>query len=262
MKSMKKLILVALIAAFLPLSLSAQTTEDYLNSDSDSDFDGEAFDYGYGNNNEIASDPLEGFNRGVNDFNNVFDRYLLDPVAETYSYVLPRFAQNRVYHFLDNIEAPVVFANSLMQGDAQNTFVTFWRFIFNTTLGVAGLFDMATEMGVPPRNHEDFGQTMGVWGVGHGAYLVMPFFGPSSLRDAPGKVVDVLINPFTYALKPVESIAIGVTQAVDSRARFDERYERIRDSSLDPYTTFRSLYLQRRAAMLVNNADKAQDAPF
>jgi len=204
-------------------------------------------------------DSLEGFNRGMHEFNTVVDGVLLDPLAETYHYVFPRFVRNRVFNFLENIESPVVFANSVLQADSQNSFVTFWRFFFNSTLGVAGLFDIATEFGVPQRNNEDFGQTLGVWGVGHGSYLVLPIMGPSSLRDTTGRVVDVIINPFTHWLKPWQSVAVNAARAIDTRDRLDPYIERIYRTSLDPYATFRTLYLQRRNAVLANQRP-AQDS--
>ena len=107
-----------------------------------------------------------------------------------------------------------------------------------------------------PIHKEDFGQTLGAWGMGPGPYLVLPLIGSSSLRDAPGRVIDILINPFTYGLKPFESAAIGISRAIDSRARYDRFINQVYDSSLDPYATFRSLYFQRRQA-LVNNFDAA-----
>ena len=242
---MKKFLIIMSLLALAPFALLADGSEfesdDYLN------FSNEA--------RAGDNDPLEGLNRAIHDFNDVVDLIILDPLAETYDYILPEFAQTGVFNFLENIGAPVVFVNSLLQGDPQNVFVTFWRFVFNTTLGVGGVFDIATELGVPERQAEDFGQTLGVWGVGPGPYLVMPIFGPSSLRDAPGKIIDTIINPFTYGLKPAETVAINVTDAIDTRARLDRFIDQVNSSSLDSYATFRSLYFQRRQALVNNFAD-------
>lgn len=246
MDSLKRFLLITLVVAFLPLAASAYDDEEF-ESDDYLNFSQEAR---AGNN-----DPLEGMNRAFHDFNEVADQIILEPASELYSFAVPQVARTSIYNFLENIEAPVIFANSILQGDPQNVFVTFWRFVFNTTLGVGGLFDIATEFGMPERNHEDFGQTLGVWGVGQGAYLVLPLLGPSSLRDAPGKIIDVLINPFTYALKPAESTAIFATRAIDTRARLDRYIDQVNETSLDPYATFRSLYLQRRQALVNNFAD-------
>ena len=243
----KQFLMLLAVISLVPFAALAEDDEfaadDYLN---------------FSQEMNASNDPLEGINRAFHSFNQVLDGYILEPASEFYRYVLPQFAQNSVYNFLENIEAPVVFVNSLFQGDPENVFVTFWRFVFNTTLGVVGIFDVATELGVPERNHEDFGQTLGAWGVGHGAYLELPFFGPSSLRDAPGMIVDMLINPFTYGLKPIESTALTVTKVVDTRARLDRFIDQVNNSSLDPYATFRSLYLQRRQALVNNFADSQE----
>ena len=243
---MKHFLMICVLAVFLPVAAMADADEfeadDYLN------FSKEA--------RAGDSDPFEGLNRGVHEFNYVVDSVLFDPLASVYNTVLPEFARTGVHNFLENIEAPVVFVNSLLQGDPQNVFVTFWRFVFNSTLGVAGVFDIATDLGMPERNHEDFGQTLGVWGVGHGAYLVLPLIGPSSLRDAPGMVIDVLLNPLTYNVANwPEDYGLAVTRAIDTRARLDKFIDQVNGSSLDPYATFRSLYLQRRDGLVNNFAD-------
>ena len=193
-------------------------------------------------------DPIEGVNRPIHSFNKGFDTYLLRPVSKGYEYVVPKQGRKMVYNALENLESPVVFVNSVLQGDPQNSFVTFWRFVFNSTLGVAGLFDMATELGVPPRRNEDFGQTLGKWGVGQGGYLVLPILGPSSFRDAPAKVIDWFLNPFYYIFNGTESFAIAVVDGVDTRTRYGTLIDNLYTDSLDPYVTFRSLYLQRRVA--------------
>ncbi len=246
MDTIKQILAVCLFAIFLPVAAMADADEfeadDYLN------FSKEA--------RAGDSDPLEGLNRAVHEFNYVVDTVVFDPLASVYNGVLPEFARAGIHNFLQNIEAPVVFANSLLQGDPQNVFVTFWRFVFNTTLGVGGLFDVATALGVPDRSEEDFGQTLAVWGVGHGAYLVLPIIGPSSLRDLPGRIVDVFLNPLVYNVANwPEDYALVTTDAIDTRARLDKFIDQVNGTSLDPYATFRSLYLQRRNAEVNNFAD-------
>lgn len=238
---MFKTILIAFLITLSPLTVTAN--DDEFESDDYLSFSRNA--------QTEAHDPIEGVNRAVFGFNQFVDRILLNPVAEGYNY-LPSFARNRVYNVMENLEAPVVFANSILQGDPQNTFVTFWRFVFNSTFGVLGMFDMATEFGMPPRHDEDFGQTLGVWGVGNGPYLMLPIIGPSNLRDAPSRVVDIFMSPWTYALDSNETIIIGVVDAVDTRARLDGVIDQVNETSLDPYATFRSLYLQRRDAEINN----------
>lgn len=209
----------------------------------------------------VDNDPLEGLNRGIYRFNKVVDSVVWRPTSKVYKAVFPKVARNRVTCFLDNIEAPVIFINSVLQGDPQNSFVTFWRFVFNSTFGVLGLFDIATEFGMPPRNSEDFGQTLAVWGVGDGPYLVLPVLGPSNLRDTVGLVVNILTNPFTYTLKDRESIQIAITRGIDARARFGKLIDNTYETSLDPYSTFKSLYLQRRDALIRNQHSDTPEQP-
>jgi phospholipid-binding lipoprotein MlaA len=204
-------------------------------------------------------DPIEGFNRAIHGFNRGVDTVVLRPASKAYEFVVPEPGRKMVHNALENWESPVIFANSILQGDPQNTFVTFWRFAFNTTLGVGGLFDIASELGMPERNNEDFGQTLGTYGVGQGFYLVLPILGPSSLRDGPSRVVDWFFNPLNWSTQNWERIAINATDAVDTRYRYGNLIDNIYDDSLDPYATFRSLYLQRRVAE-VNNT-RADQAP-
>lgn len=232
------------LLALLLLPISAMAQEDEFESDDYLDFSQEVQYTEY--------DPMEPVNRGIFQFNQGVDTVILNPLVEGYQ-LLPRFARNRVYYVLQNFESPVVFANSLLQGDINNSFVTFWRFIFNSTLGVLGAFDIATELGMPQRTEEDFGQTLGVWGVGPGPYVMLPLIGPSSLRDAPSLVVDIFTNPFTFGIEVEESIMITSADALNTRSRLDSYIDRVNESSLDPYATFRSLYLQRRAADVNNN---------
>jgi phospholipid-binding lipoprotein MlaA len=197
-------------------------------------------------------DPIEGFNRGVFAFNRGFDTVLLRPVSKTYDFLIPKFGQRRVTDFLNNLNAPVVFLNSVLQGDSQNSFVSLWRFIINSSFGVFGLFDIATPFGMPMRHEEDFGQTLAVWGAGSGAYVMLPLFGPSNVRDALALPVDIFSNPFTYLFNLWVNIAWSGTQAVDTRTRLGQVIDQTYETSLDPYATFRSLYLQRRGALVLN----------
>lgn len=202
---------------------------------------------------EPVYDPLEGLNRGIFAFNKVVDQGVLRPVSIVYKSVFPSYARDRVSHFLDNLKSPIVFANSLLQGDAQNTFVTFWRFAINSTLGVLGMFDIATELGVPQRNEEDFGQTLAVWGLGEGPYLVLPLLGPSGVRDVLGRGVDVALDPLTYnMLEDREHIYLRVADVIDARTRLGAVIDNTYRDAIDPYATFRSLYLQRREALIKN----------
>lgn len=199
-----------------------------------------------------VNDPLETLNRGIFKFNEIIDFVLLKPVAKTYVFVVPEFGRDRVSNVLSNLGEPVNMINGFAQGNPERGFTSMWRFILNSTFGIFGLFDFAGANTDLQHVQEDFGQTMGTWGVGSGAYLVLPIIGPSSTRDAPGLVVDAVTNPFNYVDSDEFVYGRLVANAVDSRARNLELIEEIYRNSVDPYATIRSAYLQRRAA-LVNN---------
>ncbi len=199
-----------------------------------------------------AYDPLEPANRVVYEFNVYADKYVLKPVAQGYDYVLPKPAKRGVTNVLRNLRMPVVFVNSVLQGNPENAFSSLWSFILNSTLGVAGIFDFAganTDLTV---HREDFGQTLGAWGVGGGPYLVLPLLGPSNLRDTGGTFVDFYSDPYNYIEEDRYVIGRIVLEGIDTRYRLLGTIEDIRESSLDPYAAFRSAYHQRRQAMIAN----------
>jgi phospholipid-binding lipoprotein MlaA len=139
-------------------------------------------------------DPWEGFNRGVFSFNEGLDRAIVKPLAQGYRYVMPDFAEQGVHNFFENLGDVKTFINNLLQGKPKEASQDLGRVIVNTTIGIAGLFDVATPMGIP-KHDEDFGQTLGAWGVESGPYLVLPIFGPSSVRDGIGRVPDMMVDP-------------------------------------------------------------------
>ena len=198
---------------------------------------------------EEVSDPLEEFNRAVFQLNELLDIILLRPLSEVYRAILPDPVRDSVRNFLRNLGAPVVFFNDVLQGRGERAQITFGRFLVNTTLGVGGLFDVAKDMGAPYHG-EDFGQTLGVWGVKPGIYLVLPILGPSTSRDAIGRVGDVFMNPLTYVYSANDleylPLAFGVTGAVDLRARNIELLDQLKRDALDYYILMRSIYLQIR----------------
>lgn len=180
---------------------------------------------------EVA-DPWEGFNRSMYKFNFYFDKYLFLPVVNSYEYVAPVFVQQRVSSFFGNIGEIRNFTNSLFQLKGGESVTTLSRFLTNSTLGLGGLFDPATEFGLE-RAYQDFGKTLGVWGMASGPYLVLPIFGPSSLRDASGFAVDSSIRYGLYtAADPFgntdygSAITTGITalEAVDMRHQQSFRY--------------------------------------
>jgi phospholipid-binding lipoprotein MlaA len=207
------------------------------------------------------ADPLEPFNRAVFQFNRFVDFLILKPVSIVYKTVFPGFVRNSVSSFLGNLASPVVMANELLQGNFSGFENTLHRFVINTTLGVGGLNDVAASLGRPDRDNGDFGQTLGVWGVGHGFYLVLPIIGPSSLRDGTGRVVDAFADPYNNIMWNTDRDWAVWTRAgavvLDKRTKYGDKYDDIMKTANDPYVTFRSIYAQRRAYLV---QDKAVDA--
>ncbi len=196
---------------------------------------------------EEANDPIEPVNRGIHEFNQVIDGIVYKPITRIYRGVVPVWGRDRVSNVVDNIGEPVTVVNSVLQGDAQNAFTSFWRFIINTTFGVLGTFDAATEVGLKERK-EDFGQTLAVWGWKDSGYFVIPFIGPSTFRDTLGMGVDFFIDPFTNANVVTEQgkWAIVGVRALDLRSRLLPVTDDIEKNSFDTYASYRSLYLQKR----------------
>lgn len=192
------------------------------------------------------NDPLYPFNYAVFQFNRGFDTVLLRPITQGYRFVVPAKGQEMVSNAVRNIYLPVTFANSVFQLDPKNSMATFWTFTINSTLGVAGLFDIASEAGLSYRP-TDFGQTMAIYGMDTGPYLVLPVIGPSNLRDATGRLTDAFINPFNYVEGAFSPIMWGVT-AVDKRSQSMKLIDDIYATSLDPYSTFKSGYTQHRSS--------------
>ena len=203
-------------------------------------------------------DPLEIFNRFMFAINDTVDIFILKPVAVTYEFWVPQGVRNSVRNFLRNLRTPVILANDLFQGEMHRAEATVARFFINTTVGLAGLFDIAGDSGWDYHD-EDFGQTLAVHGAGEGFYLVLPLIGPSSARDGAGLVVDHFLDPLTY-LAPMETgIGRATLSAVDFRSRNLELIEDLKRDSIDYYARIRSLYRQRRAHEISNG--EADDAP-
>ncbi len=191
------------------------------------------------------SDPLEGFNRLIYNFNHAIDVVLIRPVAKAYRFIVPDLARRGVRNVLTNLSEPLTLINSALQGDRENSFTTFWRFTINSTFGIAGIFDVAKDAGLVRRS-EDFGQTAGVYGSGTGAYLMLPILGPSNARDALGKVVDVFTDPFYYILTDEALLTRTAVGGLDAREGALDLVDHVESTSLDPYATIRSLYTQKR----------------
>lgn len=213
---------------------------------------------------EEANDPLEPMNRYFFEVNYGLDELFLKPIAGWYYIALPNPAQDGVRNFLRNLSSPVILANDLFQGETDRAGTTLVRFLVNSTLGIGGILDVASEMGFAYHD-EDFGQTLAVHGAEEGPYLVLPLIGPSNPRDLTGRVVDVFLDPLTYiahghdTLEGLMYARSGLT-VVDSRARNLKTFDEIREGSLDYYATIRSLYRQRRSDAIRNGEDP--DAPL
>jgi len=204
-------------------------------------------------------DPLEPMNRAIFAFNNTLDGLILEPAARMYRFVFPQPARDGIANFLDNLRTPVVLANDLMQGEFERAEMTLGRFMLNTVLGVGGFVDVGAMVGMPDRHTEDFGQTMAVYGVGSGPYLVLPLLGPSNPRDAVGLVADFLVDPVTY-LAPLE-VRLGRTGAdtLGFREENIETIEELRRTSIDFYAATRTLVQQLRANEIRNGAPAPLD---
>ena len=198
-----------------------------------------------------ANDPYEPFNRAMFDFNLALDKAVLRPAASIYRDVLPEPVQNGVHNFLHNLRSPIIFGNDLLQGELDRAGSTLARFAINSTVGILGLYDFAAYVGIEKHN-EDFGQTLAVWEVEQGPYLVLPIFGPSNPRDGVGRVADILIDPLTW-LAPFEfQMARTIGTAVNARARNFDQVNDLENNSLDFYSAVRSLYRQKRADEIRN----------
>lgn len=202
-----------------------------------------------------ANDPVEGLNRGVFAVNRAVDTAVIRPIAWTYREAVPDPFKDRLRDFLNNLKTPVVLANDLMQGDLDRAGVTFERFWINSILGIGGLIDIASSVGIP-RHSEDFGQTLATWGVGEGPYIVLPLLGPSNPRDTVGLVVDFALDPLTWILPATGNKELGYARLgadiIDGRSRVIKVTDDLEKNSVDYYATMRSLYRQRRASEISN----------
>lgn len=200
-----------------------------------------------------ANDPLEPVNRGIFAFNRTIDGLLLKPAAQIYRGVVPEEGRKGVHNLLVNWTSPVTFLNDILQGDMDRATVTLGRFFINTGFGFGGLLDVATAWGAEPARDEDFGQTLAVWGVGEGPYLMLPILGPSNPRDAVGRAVDALSDPLSYVLLGTDGrLARAAATAVDTRSRYLDRIDELERTSIDFYAALRSLYRQSRDAEIRN----------
>jgi phospholipid-binding lipoprotein MlaA len=207
-------------------------------------------------------DPIEQVNRGIFAVNDVVDQFLLRPVAWVYSYA-PDRVKLSVRNFFSNLGSPALFGNDLLQGEIRDAAVTFSRFGVNSTIGIGGLFDPAEYFGLPP-HHADFGQTLHQYGVGPGPYIVLPLFGPSTLRDAVGRGADSAMRPEGYLAPTAVTLGLAGGNAISAREELLKPLDDLRANSLDYYATLRSAYYQNRVKQLnrqTGGFEKAGAAP-
>jgi phospholipid-binding lipoprotein MlaA len=197
------------------------------------------------------SDPLEPVNRAVFRFNDVADRYVTKPVAQGYAAVLPQFVQTGIRNFFSNVDDVIVTVNSLLQGNGTYAGSSAARVVGNTIFGGLGLVDFASMRGIPKRN-EDFGQTMAVWGVGPGPYLVIPFLGPSTVRDATGRFVDTYFDPIWYISNVPERNTLVGLRLLQNRAAVLPAERLLDQAAVDRYSFLRDAFLQRRLNLIYN----------
>jgi phospholipid-binding lipoprotein MlaA len=205
------------------------------------------------------NDPLEPLNRAFFEFNRVLDGMFLEPFARIYRYVTPQFLRDAVRNFLDNLDTPVVLANDILQGEPYRAEKTIGRFMLNTIMGLGGLIDVGGLLGMPERHKEDFGQTLAVYGVGEGPYLVLPLLGPTNPRDTFGFVVDFAFDPMTYVAPTDIALARFGTDLLSFREQNIEAFEEVKRSSIDLYAATRTLARQLRASEIRNGAPPPLD---
>lgn len=196
---------------------------------------------------ENTQDPWEGFNRKVFVFNDTLDTYALKPIAKGYRVITPDPVEDGISRMFSNVGEIVNVVNGLLQGKFRQAGNDTGRFLVNTTIGLVGFFDVADDLGLPKSDGEDFGQTLGTWGVGSGPYIVIPLLGPSTMRDGPAKLVDFLVDPVSEIDHvPTRNTVYGV-DVVSTRADLLKAEDLIKG---DKYSFIRDVYLQRREYLL------------
>ncbi len=208
-----------------------------------------------------VNDPLEPLNRQVFAFNQGLDKAVFKPIAETYRVVMPQPARIGVHNFIENLKSPLILINTILQFDLDASMATIGRFLVNSTVGMLGIVDVAGELGVPAQK-EDFGQTLAVWGMPSGPYIMLPVLGPSNPRDGLGRVVDYLMDPVNrVALNSDHTdliLARTGMEALVQRAENLDLLNEVEKSSLDFYAAIRSLYRQKRSHEISNGTAQTE----
>jgi phospholipid-binding lipoprotein MlaA len=209
------------------------------------------------NRARVDHDPIEGVNRGIFWFNDKADVYVLEPLAKGWDKVLPDSVQRAIARFYRNLGTPVNSLNNLLQGKGKAAASDLGRFTINTTAGVLGFFDPATPWGLV-HHEEDFGQTLGWWGVPPGPYLVLPLFGPSTPRDAFGRIADVVFGVVTLFVDAYILFGVNAVDVVNSRSLVLDEVRTAKEGALDYYVFVRNAYQQRRQALVHDRAEAGE----
>ncbi len=199
---------------------------------------------------DLDNDPAEGVNRAIFKANLAADHAVMRPVAQAYTDHVPELVQTGIHNVVQNLKEPAVALNDLLQGNIKHAWEAAQRLAVNTTVGAAGIVDVASKWGLPPHK-ADFGQTLAVWGVGEGPFVELPLLGPSNPRDALGTAVDLALNPLTFVGGTPATVAGAATSGanmVDTRAQHLQDLDELERNSLDYYATLRSVYRQHREA--------------
>lgn len=210
-----------------------------------------------------ANDPYEQTNRALLKFNGKIDKYFVIPTVGAYFILVPEGGRRGVHNFLGNLSLPTIFVNDMLQGELSRAGKSMWRLAINSTIGLGGFFDPASKIGVSGHG-EDFGQTLAVWGVEEGPYLMLPFFGPSNPRDATGLVIDTAMDPTNqihFKQHVWWAAGRGYFTLLDLRAQTYQTIQGIQRSSVDYYSSLRSLYRQLRNEQIRNGRKQALDLP-
>ena len=219
---------------------------------------------GTGESGDAIYDPYEETNRNIHAFNRGLDRAVVRPVGVGITTILPDEVEDSIGNFATNLGQPKVMVNSLLQGDLRGLGISTVRFLTNSTLGLFGLFDVASELNVP-QHDADFGQTLYVWGVKEGAYIEVPVLGPSTQRALTGKVVDLILDPLGYYAdspeKYYETVS-SVTSSLSDRGRYAETIDSVLYESADSYAQARLIYLQNRRFELGDEGSGDEIDPF
>lgn len=204
-----------------------------------------------------SDDPIEVINRPIYHANDILDQYVGEPISRVYIDYTPEMVRSSVSNFFDNVSYLNVILNDFLQGKGKQGVEDSSRFLINSTFGALGLFDIATPLGLEKHN-EDFGQTLAVWGVGQGSYLVLPFLGPNTARDVPDLGFSTVTNILFYVSNPV-AVPVAVLGFIDKRSRFDQAIQIRNEVAVEPYLFTREAYLQHRNFLIYDGNPPIED---